>query len=255
VNQPVTRHHLKSCVAETDIVVMEEENSSLPESIILTGAEEEGDSRWLLLLGQWLHQGGGCYRRADTETSADMLLSYCSDINKAALYQRWCTSGTCGGVRSAVCEANLPPPMSGWQEMTGMGWADIDLKVEPGILAPCNLTVKARDASERQASGGESRAEEIEGEIDKEGNLMDAMLGCYTALEGRWSRGRQVYVRGNFYLLATGWKWKIQESTKENDKRAVEVGSALHFCPAIASSSSSEKSLLAVTCQDCAVHQ
>ena len=30
------------------------------------------------------------------------------------------------------------------------------------------------------------------GEIDKEGNLMDTMLGCYTALEGRWSRGRQV---------------------------------------------------------------
>ena len=33
----------------------------------------------------------------------------------------------------------------------------------------------------------------------------------------------KVYVRGDFYLLATGWKWKIQESTKENDKRAVEV--------------------------------
>ena len=92
------------------------------------------------------------------------------------------------------------------------------------------------------------------GEIGKEGNLMEAMLGCYTALEGRWSRGRQVeilqtnilvanlyacsiaksihfqltfcfkvYVRGNFYLLATGWKWKIQESTKENDNSAVEV--------------------------------
>jgi len=234
----------QSCVAETDIIVMEEENSSLPESIILTGAEGEGDSRWLLLLGQWLHQGGGCYRRADTETPADMLLSYCSDINKTSLYQRWCTSGTCGGVRSAVCEAKLPPPMSGWQEMTGMGWADIDMKVEAGILAPCNLTVKAREIHSSQPS-----------EIDREGNLMMDMVGGYTALEGRWSRGRQVYVGGNFYLLATGWKWKIQESTKENDKRAVEVGSALHFCPAIASSSSSEKSLLAVTCQDCAVHQ
>ena len=64
---------------------------------------------------------------------------------------RWCTGGTCGGVRSGMCEASsttpfslsplshffidddekakLPPPMSGWQEMTGMGWADIDLKV------------------------------------------------------------------------------------------------------------------------------
>ena len=26
-------------------------------------------------------------------------------------------------------KAKLPPPMSGWQEMTGMGWADIDMKV------------------------------------------------------------------------------------------------------------------------------
>merc|ERR1711971_204041 len=104
------------------------------------------------------------------------------------------------------------------------------------------------------------RAAEIKCEIDKEGNLMDMMMGCYTALEGRWSRGRQVYVGNNFYLLASGWKWKIQESTKENDRSAVEVGSALHFCPAVASSSSAssssyQKSLLSVTCQGCVVHQ
>lgn len=143
-----------------------EENSSLPESIVLTGAAEEDEVRWLLLLGQWLHQGGGCYRRADTETPADMLLSYCSDTNKAALYQRWCTSGTCGGVRSGLCEAKLPPPTSGWQEMTGMGWAEIDMKVEAGMLAPCNLTVKARKISSSQLS-----------EIEREGNLMMDMGG------------------------------------------------------------------------------
>ena len=64
-----------------------EENSALPESIVLTGeseliiaaanvdfpflaspqrfigASEEDEGRWILLLGQWLHQGGGCYRR------------------------------------------------------------------------------------------------------------------------------------------------------------------------------------------------
>ena len=33
----------------------------------------------------------------------------------------------------------------------------------------------------------------------------------------------KVYKGGNFYLLATGWKWKIQKSTEENDKSAVEV--------------------------------
>ena len=27
----------------------------------------------------------------------------------------------------------------------------------------------------------------------------------------------------NFYLLASGWKWKIQKSTSENDNSAVEV--------------------------------
>ena len=30
-------------------------------------------------------------------------------------------------------KAKLPPPMSGWQEMTGMGWADIDMKVRDGV--------------------------------------------------------------------------------------------------------------------------
>jgi len=136
-------------------------------------------------------------------------------------------------------KAKLPPPMSGWQEMTGMGWADIDMKVEAGLLQPCKLT----------ALKGRSKAAETGGEIDTEGSLAD-MVGGYTALEGRWSRGRQVYIGSNFYLLATGWKWKIQKSTKENDKSAVEVGSAFHFCPAIASSNSS-KPLLEVTCQGC----
>ena len=74
-----------------------------------------------------------------------------------------------------------------------------------------------------------------------EDNLTN-MVGGYTALEGRWSRGRQVeilnsklslfniyfaffkiYVGDSFYLLASGWKWKIQKSTSENDKSAVEV--------------------------------
>ena len=31
-------------------------------------------------------------------------------------------------------KAKLPPPMSGWQEMTGMGWADIDMKVSSVIM-------------------------------------------------------------------------------------------------------------------------
>ena len=31
-------------------------------------------------------------------------------------------------------KAKLPPPMSGWQEMTGMGWADIDMKVSVLML-------------------------------------------------------------------------------------------------------------------------
>ena len=31
-------------------------------------------------------------------------------------------------------------------------------------------------------------------EIDREGNLMMDMVGGYTALEGRWSRGRQVEI-------------------------------------------------------------
>merc|ERR1719394_62867 len=34
-----------------------------------------------------------------------MLLYYCTDVNKSSLFQRWCTGGTCGGARSAVCEA------------------------------------------------------------------------------------------------------------------------------------------------------
>jgi len=65
-----------------------------------------------------------------------------------------------------LCEAKLPPPTSGWQEMTGMGWAEIDMKVEAGMLAPCNLTVKARKISSSQLS-----------EIEREGNLMMDMGG------------------------------------------------------------------------------
>merc|ERR1712013_276394 len=208
-----------------------EENSNYPEAIILSGERPTVDERWILLLGQWLHQGGSYYRRADTEADSNMLLYYCTDVNKSSLFQRWCTGGTCGGVRSAVCEATSPPPMSGWEEMTGMGWVDIDLKVKVGYLVPCNLTVKTRE---------ESVGEEAD-PSDRTGN--------YTALQGRWSRGRQVYQGGDFLLLASGWKWRIQRSTRENDKSAVEVGSAFPFCPAIASS---PKSPLEVICQGCA---
>ena len=33
----------------------------------------------------------------------------------------------------------------------------------------------------------------------------------------------KVYAMADFYLLVAGWKWRIQKSTDENDKSAVEV--------------------------------
>merc|ERR1719234_2197644 len=95
------------------------------------------------------------------------------------------------------------------------------------MLTPCNLTVKARKASEGQASGGESRAAEKEGGIDKE---IETMLGCYTALEGRWSRGRCTSE-----TISTCWPQDGSGRFRKAQKKMTDQQLALHCTSALPS--------------------
>ena len=51
-------------------------------------------------------------------------------------------------------KAKLPPPMSGWQEMTGMGWTDIDMKVRRRMVVMRMIMMMPKSPSQKSRRPG-----------------------------------------------------------------------------------------------------